>query len=119
MRQDQGRYDEAARLADLALDVAPSSGHAVHARTHAYYETGQHWQGLRWLDPWISVCGRQASHRAHFAWHAALHELSAGDLEAMRHRYVTQLAPPLVTGMRSLVDCAVAAVARQGDRRMA
>jgi uncharacterized NAD(P)/FAD-binding protein YdhS len=106
VRLDQGRYDEAAGLADLALDVAPSSGHAVHARTHVYYETGQHWQGLRWLDPWISVCGRQASHRAHFAWHAALHELSTGDLEAMRRRYVTQLAPPLVTGMRSLVDSA-------------
>ncbi|MDQ1616094.1 MAG: hypothetical protein QOJ60_2033 [Actinomycetota bacterium] len=106
VRQDQGRYDEAAGLADLALGVAPSSGHAVHARTHVYYETGQHWQGLRWLDPWISVCGRQASHRAHFAWHAALHELSTGDLEAMRRRYVTQLAPPLVTGMRSLVDSA-------------
>jgi hypothetical protein len=106
VRQDQGRYDDAAGLADRALDVQPSSGHAVHARTHVYYETGQHTQGLRWLDPWITVCGRQASHRAHFAWHAALHELAAGDVEAMRRRYVTQLAPPAVTGVRALVDSA-------------
>jgi hypothetical protein len=70
------------------------------------YETGAHEQGLRWLDPWISTCGRQATHRAHFSWHAALHELSTGDCEAVRRRYAAQLAPPVVTGVRGLVDSA-------------
>ena len=106
VRQDQGRYDEAGQLADRVLSVEPASGHAVHARTHVYYETGAHAAGLRWLDPWIDTCGRGATHRAHFSWHAALHELSTGDVEAVRRRYAAQLAPPTVTGVRGLVDSA-------------
>jgi uncharacterized NAD(P)/FAD-binding protein YdhS len=106
VRQDQGRYDEAGVLSEAVLELEPAAGHAVHARTHVFYETGAHEAGLRWLDPWITTCGRQATHRAHFSWHAALHELSTGDCDAVRRRYLTQLAPPVVTGVRGLVDSA-------------
>lgn len=104
VRQDQERWEEAEELAAYALSVEPSSGHAVHARTHVFYETGQHAEGLRWLDGWIDGCGRQANHRSHFAWHAALHELMQDDVEAVRRRYDRQLAPPGVSGSRALVD---------------
>ena len=93
-------------LAWSALRVEPAAGHAVHAQTHVFYETGQHIAGLEWLDPWIASSGQGASHRAHFSWHAALHELSMGDLEAVRRRYERELAPPHVTGVRALVDSA-------------
>jgi uncharacterized NAD(P)/FAD-binding protein YdhS len=106
VRQDQGRYDEADALARSALRAEPAAGHAVHAQTHVFYETGQHVAGLQWLDPWISSSGQGASHRAHFSWHAALHELSLGDLDAVRRRYESSLAPPHVTGVRALVDSA-------------
>jgi uncharacterized NAD(P)/FAD-binding protein YdhS len=106
VRQDQQRYDEAGVLSEEVLALEPAAGHAVHARTHVFYETGAHVAGLRWLDPWITTCGRQATHRAHFSWHAALHELSTGDTEAVRRRYAEQLAPPVVTGVRGLVDSA-------------
>lgn len=106
VRQDQGRYDEADELAWSALQVEPAAGHAVHEQTHVFYETGQHISGLQWLDPWIESSGRAASHRAHFSWHAALHELSMGDLEAVRRRYESSLAPPHVSGVRALVDSA-------------
>ena len=105
-RQDQGRYDDAALLAESALSCEPSSGHAVHALTHVLYETGQHETGRVWLDHWVAESGRSASHRAHFSWHAALHELALGDTEAVRRRYYSQLAPPGVTGVRALVDAA-------------
>jgi uncharacterized NAD(P)/FAD-binding protein YdhS len=105
-RQEQERWDEAAELSERAMREVPSSGHAVHARAHVYYETGDHDRGLGFLDPWIDSCGRAASHRAHFAWHAALHELSMGDDVAVRRRYAEQLAPPSVSGMRALVDSA-------------
>jgi uncharacterized NAD(P)/FAD-binding protein YdhS/tetratricopeptide (TPR) repeat protein len=105
-RQEQERWDEAAELSERALTEVPSSGHAVHARAHVYYETGDHDRGLDFLDPWIDSCGRAASHRAHFAWHAALHELAMGDDVAVRRRYAEQLAPPSVSGMRALVDSA-------------
>jgi uncharacterized NAD(P)/FAD-binding protein YdhS len=103
-RQDQGRFDEAGLLAEGALSCEPSSGHAVHALTHVLYETGQHETGREWLDHWVSESGRSASHRAHFSWHAALHELALGDTEAVRRRYYSQLAPPAVSGVRALVD---------------
>ena len=106
VRQDQGRYDEADALARSALRTEPSSGHAVHAQTHVYYETGQHVAGLQSLDPWIATSGRAAAHRAHFSWHAALHELSLGDVDALRRRYDNELAPPHVSGVRALVDSA-------------
>lgn len=104
VRQDQGRYDEAALLAESALSCEPASGHAVHALTHVHYETGQHETGRAWLDHWIAAGGRSASHQAHFAWHAALHELALGDLGAVQERFAAQLSG--VTGVRGLVDTA-------------
>jgi len=105
-RQDQSRFDEAGLLAESALSCEPSSGHAVHAQSHVLYETGQHEIGRTWLDHWVAESGRSASHRAHFSWHAALHELALGDTEAVRRRYYSQLSPPAVTGVRALVDSA-------------
>ena len=105
-RQDQSRFDDAGLLAESALECEPTSGHAVHAQTHVLYETGKHDAGRTWLDHWVAESGRGASHRAHFSWHAALHELALGDTEAVRQRYYTQLAPPAVTGVRALIDSA-------------
>lgn len=105
-RQDQGLFEEAGLLAESALSCEPSSGHAVHAQTHVLYETGRHEVGRVWLDHWVAESGRSASHRAHFSWHAALHELALGDTEAVRRRYYSQLAAPEVTGVRALVDSA-------------
>ncbi|GAB3896711.1 hypothetical protein GCM10029964_078450 [Kibdelosporangium lantanae] len=106
VRQDQQRWLEAAALAGRALAEQPCSGHAVHASTHVYYETGEHRAGLRWLDGWLGEWGPKARHRAHFSWHAGLHELALGDDNAVRRRYADQLAPPMVTGARALVDSA-------------
>lgn len=106
VRQEQDRFAEALELANRSLALEPAAGHAVHARAHVHYETDDHKTGLAWLDRWIQTCGAQASHRAHFAWHAALHELALGDDQAVRARYRAQLAPPTVTGVRALVDSA-------------
>jgi uncharacterized NAD(P)/FAD-binding protein YdhS len=105
-RQDQSRFDDAGLLAETALECEPTSGHAVHAQTHVMYETGRNEAGRAWLDHWVAESGRAASHRAHFSWHAALHELAMGDTEAVRRRYYTQLAPPTVNGVRALIDSA-------------
>ncbi len=106
IRQEQDRFAEAGELAARALALEPAAGHAVHAKAHVHYETGDHRAGLAWLDRWIATCGARASHRAHFSWHAALHELALGDDAAVAARYAAQLAPPAVTGVRALVDSA-------------
>ena len=104
VRQDQERWAEAEELASYALSVEPASGHAVHARAHVFYETGDHAAGLAWLDEWIRTRGPEANHRSHFSWHAALHELMQDDVEAVRRRYRRELSPSVVTGSRVVVD---------------
>ncbi len=104
IRQEQSRWDEAMALSCRSLEVEPTAGHSVHARTHVHYETGDHAAGRDWLDGWIRGPGRQSDNLAHFSWHAALHELSMGDLVAVQERYAAELAPPTVAGCRALVD---------------
>jgi tetratricopeptide (TPR) repeat protein len=104
VRQEQNRWREAAALADRALDADPAAGHAVHARAHVMYETGEHRAGLDWLETWLHRHGPDAFHAVHFSWHAALHELMLDDPGALRRRYDAQLAPPGVTGCRALID---------------
>jgi hypothetical protein len=104
MRQEQGRFDEAMELSCSSLATEPAAGHSAHARAHAHYETGDHSSGLAWMDGWITGAGAHADSLTHFSWHAALHELSMGDLDAVRRRYDAQLRPDPGMGCRCLVD---------------
>lgn len=104
IRQEQLRFDEAMDLARASLAEEPSAGHSAHARAHAHYETGDHRSGLTWMDEWVRGDGAATDGLTHFAWHAALHELSLGDLDALRRRYELQLRPELGSGCRTLVD---------------
>jgi hypothetical protein len=104
VRQEQGRYDDAMSLSCASLAVEPAAGHSAHARAHAHYETGDHLAGLTWMDGWVTTEGASADSISHFAWHAALHELSLGDLDAVRRRYERQLRPEHGLGCRALVD---------------
>jgi hypothetical protein len=104
MRQEQGRFDEAGALAERALADEPGSGHAMHALAHVHYECGDHEAGRLRLDDWLGRQGRGSTHRAHFSWHAALHELALEDASAVRRRWAAQLAPAKVRGIRALVD---------------
>jgi uncharacterized NAD(P)/FAD-binding protein YdhS len=106
VRQEQERWDDAERLAVRSMGEQPGSGHAAHARTHVFYETGDHVAGLRWMDEWIAANGADMQYTAHYSWHAALHELAIDDADAVRRRYAAQLAPPVVEGPRALVDSA-------------
>ncbi|WP_460851863.1 tetratricopeptide repeat protein [Nocardioides montaniterrae] len=104
MRQEQCRFDEAMSLSCASLAIEPGAGHSAHARAHAHYETGDHVGGLRWMSEWVLADGSASESLSHFSWHAAMHELSLGDLDAVRTRYHAQLDPAGALGCRSLVD---------------
>lgn len=104
VRQEQRRFDEAMDLSCRSLAIEPAAGHSAHARAHAHYETGDHTAGLAWMDDWVTGDGRRSESLSHFSWHAALHELSLGDLDAVRRRHDLQLRPELGLGCRGLVD---------------
>jgi hypothetical protein len=69
-----------------------------------HYETGDHAAGLSWLDDWIHGDGAGTDSLSHYSWHAALHELSNGDLAAVSRRFECQLARHHVQGTRAIVD---------------
>ena len=104
VRQEQRRFDDAMSLSCSSLAVEPGAGHSAHARAHAHYETGDHEAGLAWMSSWVLADGAEIDSLSHFSWHAALHELSLGDLDAVRRRYETQLQPGHALGCRALVD---------------
>ena len=104
VRQEQRRFDEAMALSCRSLDEEAAAGHSAHARAHAHYETGDHDAGLAWMGGWVTGDGCATENLTHFAWHAALHELSLGDLGAVRRRYDAQLRPEHGLGCRALVD---------------
>ena len=104
VRQEQRRFAEAMELSCRSLDEEPSAGHSAHARAHAHYETGDHVGGISWMDGWLTGDGAATQSLTHFSWHAALHELSLGDLDAVRRRYDAQLQPEAGLGCRALVD---------------
>jgi hypothetical protein len=106
VRQEQGRFDEADSLAVGALASDPAAGHAAHALAHVFYETGRHGDGLQWIDGWIGANRHTTFQPAHYSWHAALHELALGDETAVRRRYVSELGPSSVQGVRALIDSA-------------
>jgi len=106
VRQEQGHFAEAGELAVGALADEPAAGHAAHALTHVFYETGRHAEGLRWLDDWLRDNRRTTFQPSHYSWHAALHELALGDEDAVRRRYARELSLASVQGVRALVDSA-------------
>lgn len=104
VRQEQRRFDEAMELSCRSLATEPGAGHSAHARAHAHYETGDHEAGLAWMSGWVLGDGAGTEGLSHFSWHAALHELSLADLDAVRRRYESQLRPGNTLGCRALVD---------------
>ncbi|MGW3669407.1 FAD/NAD(P)-binding protein [Streptomyces sp. NPDC005141] len=106
VRQEQERWQEADALAVRALAAHPAAGHAVHARAHVFYETGEHRAGLAWLEEWMGRHGAGAGHLSHLSWHAALHELTLEDRGALLRRYDRELVASRVSGGRLLVDSA-------------
>jgi hypothetical protein len=87
LRQEQGRLDEAHRLAMRCLEIDPPGSAGAHPLTHVYFESGDHTEGLSFLDRWLPTTDQEAVFRTHLVWHAALHELQLGRGDAALVRY--------------------------------
>ncbi len=108
VRQEQGRFDEAADLAGRSFAIEPRSGHAAHARAHVNYETGDHAAGRRWLEGWAGTLDARSPYSGHLSWHLALHDLAQGDVTAALDRWRRELAPgrpgAAAPGFREVID---------------
>jgi hypothetical protein len=97
------RYDQAVVLAERALHASARDANAAHALMHCHYETGEHEAGLRWLVDWLAGGAPLGHFEVHFPWHAAMHELALGDLEAARRRCGTQVPAEATADIASLL----------------
>ncbi len=51
--QDRGDLDTAHRLATRSLELDPTGFAGGHPIAHVYFESGDHANGLAWLDGWL------------------------------------------------------------------
>jgi len=87
LAQEQGRLDDAHRLATRTLELDPTGFDGAHPMTHVHFEAGDHTDGLSWLDGWLPTADQEAPFRTHLVWHAALHELELGRGQEALVRY--------------------------------
>jgi len=85
--QDRGELDTAHRLASRSLDLDPTGFAGGHPVAHVYFESGDHANGLAWLDGWLPGTDQKAMFGGHLVWHAALHHLALGDGDGALARY--------------------------------
>jgi hypothetical protein len=85
--QDRGDLAEAHRLATRSLELDPTGFAGGHPLAHVYFESGDHDDGLAWLDDWLTGTDQKAMFGRHLVWHSALHHLAVGDAEGALARY--------------------------------
>lgn len=88
LRQEQGRLDEAHALATRCLELDPPGSDGAHPLAHVYFESGDHAEGLAFLEGWLPITDQAAKFTTHLVWHAALHELQLGRGDAALERYL-------------------------------
>jgi tetratricopeptide (TPR) repeat protein len=98
--EEDGRCDEARRLAETALARDPRDAWAVHALAHALYEAGASERGLTALPPAIHPCTHLGWFRSHLLWHLVLMHLALGHYARARtlSRRVFEQAPSAIAG---------------------
>lgn len=85
--QDQGRLDDAYRLASRSLELDPTGFDGGHPMAHVFFEAGDHTAGAEWLDGWLPTTDQVAPFGGHLLWHSALHHLAVGNGDAVLERY--------------------------------
>jgi hypothetical protein len=118
MAQDARRLDEAAALADRALELDPTGFLGGHPKAHVHFESGDHAGGAAWLDGWFPGTDQHADFGSHLVWHSALHHLALGNadtaLERYRHCAGRAGAGGLVDGTSMLWRCQLHGLVRPG-----
>jgi tetratricopeptide (TPR) repeat protein len=106
LHQEQGRFDEARRLAGRSLGIYPRNAFAVHALAHVFYETNAHADGVRFLGQWLAGYPRGSPYRSHLSWHQALCQLASGGCDGVMDLYRREISPSAVQSRTTLFDAA-------------
>jgi tetratricopeptide (TPR) repeat protein len=102
---ENGRPEQAGRLARQALRRNPRHAGAAHSLAHALFETGDHDAGAAFLRAWLPGYSPRGAEHSHLTWHLALFELGRGR-EAKAMAVYRRGLDPAAVPHRRLWDCA-------------
>jgi hypothetical protein len=94
LAHEHGQIDEAHELADSVVSEDPRWASAAHAKAHAFYESADHAEGLRWIEEWTASVPDPPVFSQHLSWHCGLHELALGRDADTLPRYVREMSCP-------------------------
>ena len=90
--EEDDQYAAAEDHALRALEHNQDDLWAVHAYAHCCYMQGNHERGLDWLNSHQGLLAEVNNFGNHLIWHATLHHLALGQLDAAMSIYDEQLA---------------------------
>src|SRR3989441_648529 len=98
--EQAGRCDEAARIAQAAIEKNPRDAWSIHALAHAIYEMAAFDTGITRLPPAIHPCTNLNWFRNHLLWHLILMHLGRGEYERASQlgRTVFERQPSSIAG---------------------
>src|SRR2546428_1152603 len=98
--EQAGRCDEAARIAQAAIEKNPRDAWSLHALAHAIYEMAAFDTGITRLPPAIHPCTNLNWFRTHLPWHLILMRLGGGGYERASRlgRTVFEREPSSIAG---------------------
>jgi tetratricopeptide (TPR) repeat protein len=105
-----GRFAEAERLAERALELNARSGHSAHTRAHVFFEMGRPESGSAFLEEWLADYPRASQIYSHLTWHLALFELASGHVDRVQALYDDTLRPDVSPGVPLITLCDAASL---------
>ncbi|POB11764.1 hypothetical protein [Sulfobacillus sp. hq2] len=89
--EENGNFEQALTSANLALTLNARNVYAIHVVCHYYYETGQFYEGSRWMEAHRSEWCDNSSMRIHIWWHYAIFRLYLMDIAQVYEIYDQEL----------------------------
>lgn len=84
-----------AELIDRSMEKHRINGNAAHARSHAFYESGDATAGMHFLEAWLPDYEEAGSLYPHLSWHLALFALREGRPDRALELFERRFRPAL------------------------
>ncbi len=102
--EEAGRYDEALRIGQKAVQMQPEDSWGLHAVSHVHEMRGDTARGIDWLETSRKVWTRCNNFSFHMAWHLALLHLERGDHDRVLALYDDEVRPLPTDDFRDMAN---------------
>ncbi len=88
------RQAEARPIIERSLAAYKLNAYGAHALAHCCYETGKRDEAIAFMKEWLPCYHRDGALYGHLAWHLAIFELQAGNMDACLRLYHAAFSAP-------------------------